>query len=115
MSKNGRLKRFHSADALSLQIKTTKKHKMISTQITITIKRSEWECYIDTPDSVIETINNYFAFVLQSRDTALEAQAEIFKFMCMFSEFGFYDSEPRQCATDTINDFFGTSLSRWDS
>ena len=88
---------------------------MIRHQITVEIKRSEWECYIDTPDSVIETINNYFAFVLQSRDTALEAQAEIFKFMCMFSEWGFYDSEPRQCATDTINEFFGASLSRWDS
>jgi len=88
---------------------------MNSTQITVTLKRSEWECYIDTPDSVIETINNYFAFVLQSRDTALEAQAEIFKFMCMFSEFGFYDSEPRQIATDTINTFFKSNLSRWDS
>jgi hypothetical protein len=88
---------------------------MISTQITVTLKRSEWECYIDTPDSVIETINNYFAFVLQSRDTALEAQAEIFKFMCMFSEFGFYDSEPRQVATDTINTYFNSDLSRWDS
>ncbi len=88
---------------------------MIKTQITVEITRSEWECFIDTPDSVIETINNYFAFVLQSRDTALEAQAGIFKFMNRFSEWGFYDSEPRQCATDTINEFFGTSLSRWDS
>ncbi len=88
---------------------------MIKTQITVEITRSEWECFIDCPDTIIETINHHFAFVLQSRDTALEAQAEIFKFMNMFSEFGFYDSEPRQCATDTINEFFGTSLSRWDS
>ena len=57
---------------------------MNSTPQIVNLKRSEWECFIDCPDSVIETINNYFSFVLQSRDTALEAQAEIFKFMCMF-------------------------------
>ena len=88
---------------------------MNRSQITIELKCSQWECYIDTPDTIIETINHYFSFVLQSRDTALEAQAEIFKFMCMFSEWGFYDSEPRQAATDTINTHFGSSLSRWDS
>ena len=81
----------------------------------IHLKRSEWEAYVDCPDTIIETINHYFSFVLQSRDTALEAQAEIFKFMNMFSEWGFYDSEPRQVATDTINTYFGSSLSRWDS
>ena len=81
----------------------------------IYLKRSEWECYIDTPDTIIETINHYFSYVLQSRDTALEAQAEIFKFMNMFSEWGFYDSEPRQAATDTINTHFDSDLSRWDS
>lgn len=81
----------------------------------IHLKRSQWECYTDCPDTIIETINHYFSYVLQSRDTALEAQAEIFKFMCMFSEWGFYDSEPRQAATDTINTHFGSSLSRWDS
>ena len=81
----------------------------------VNLKRSQWECYIDTPDTIIETINNYFSFVLQSRDTALEAQAEIFKFMNMFSEWGFYDSECRQAATDTINTHFDSSLSRWDS
>ena len=88
---------------------------MNRSQITIELKRSQWECYIDTPDTIIESINHYFAYVLQSRDTALEAQAEIFKFMNMFSEFGFYDSEPRQVATNTINEFFGSDLSRWDS
>jgi hypothetical protein len=88
---------------------------MNKTQITVELKRSEWECFIDCPDTIIETINHYFSYVLQSRDTALEAQAEIFKFMCMFSEWGFYDSEPRQVATDIINTQFGSSLSRWDS
>ena len=88
---------------------------MISTQITVTLKRSEWEVYIDTPDTIIEGINQYFAYVLQSRDTALEAQAEIFKLMNLYSEFGFYDSEPRQVATDTINTYFKSDLSRWDS
>ncbi len=81
----------------------------------VQLKRSEWECYIDTPDTIIETINQYFSFVIQSRNTGLEAQNEIFKFMCMFSEWGFYDSEPRQVATDLINHTYKTNLSRWDS
>ena len=79
------------------------------------LKRSEWEAYIDCPDTIIETINHYFSFVLQSRDTALEAQSDIFKFMFTFRDSGFYDSEPRQVATDIINTHFGSNLSRWDS
>ena len=81
--------------------------------IIIELKRSEWECYIDTPDSIIDTINSYFSYVLQTKENAFDAQAEIFKFLNMFSEWGFADSEPMQAATVAINKRYKTNLTRW--
>ena len=81
--------------------------------IIINLKRSQWECYIDTPDSIIETINSYFSYVLQTRENAFDAQTEIFKFLELHSEWGFYDSECLQVATDTINKHFKSNLTRW--
>ena len=81
--------------------------------IIIELKRSQWECYIDTPDSIIDTINSYFSYVLQTKENAFDAQAEIFKFMDMFSEWGFRDSEPMQAATNAINKRYKTNLTRW--
>ena len=86
---------------------------MTRTPMTVTLKRSEWECYTDTPDSIIETINSYFSYVLSTKDNAFDAQAEIFKFMGMFNEFGFLDSECLECATRVINRYFDSYLSRW--
>ena len=85
------------------------------TMIIINLKRSMWECYIDTPDSVIETINGYFSYVIANNKNAKDAQQEIYKLMCMYSEWGFADSEPLQNATDTINNVYNTQLTRWDS
>ena len=86
---------------------------MTRTPMTVTIKRSEWECYTDTPDTIIETINSYFSYVLSTKDNAFDAQSEIFKFLNMFSEFGFMDSECLECATRVINRYFNSYLSRW--
>ena len=85
------------------------------TMIIINLKRSMWECYTDTPDSVIETINGYFGYVIANNKNAKDAQQEIYKLMCMYSEWGFADSEPLQNATDTINNVYNTQLTRWDS
>ena len=78
------------------------------------IKRSQWECYTDTPDSVIETINAYFGYVLTTNDNANDAQAEMYHFLNMFTEWGFRDSECDQCTTDNVNKFYKSNLSRWD-
>lgn len=86
---------------------------MNSTPRIVQLKRSQWECYTDTPDSIIETINHYFSYVLVNYANAFDAQAEIFKFLNFFSEWGFYDSECLQVATDTLNSHFKSNLSRW--
>lgn len=81
--------------------------------VIINLKRSQWECYTDTPDSIIETINEYFSYVLQTKENAFDAQAEIFKFLGFFSEWGFLDSECLQAATDSINKRYKSNLTRW--
>jgi len=83
--------------------------------VIINLKRSQWEVYIDTPDTVIETVNGYFSYVIANNKSAKDAQQEIYKLMCMYSEWGFVDSEPLQNATDTINNVYNTQLTRWDS
>ena len=80
----------------------------------VNLKRSEWECYIDTPDSVIETINGYFGYVIANNTNPVDVQREMFRFMGMYSEWGFYDSEPLQVATNTINNSFNSNLDRWE-
>ena len=86
---------------------------MNSTPHIVQLKRSQWECYTDTTDATIETINHYFSFVLLSEENAFDAQTEIFKFLELHSEWGFYDSECLQVATDTINKHFKSDLTRW--
>ena len=86
---------------------------MNSTPQIVQLKRSQWECYIDCPDSIIETINTYFSYVLVTYRNAFDAQAEIFKYLEFFSEWGFYDSECLQAATDTLNSHFKSNLTRW--
>ena len=81
----------------------------------VELKRSEWECYTDTPDNVIATINGYFTGVLDKYFDAVEAQKEIYRFMDLFQEFGFSDSEPSQTATDLINKYYKTNINRWAS
>ena len=81
----------------------------------VSLKRSQWECYTDTPDSIIETINGYFSMVLTTEETPIDAQAEIYKFLGFYKEFGFSDSECSQVATNVINNYFKSNLTRWDA
>ena len=82
--------------------------------IIINLKRSMWECYMDTPDSVIETINGYFGYVIANNKNPIDVQREMFRFMGMYSEWGFYDSECLQVATDTINNCYNSNIDRWE-
>jgi hypothetical protein len=81
----------------------------------VELKRSEWECYIDTPDSVIETINSYFTYVLDQKSNAFEAQREMYKFGEMFREWGFTDSECNEVITRVINKKYKSNINRWSS
>ena len=80
----------------------------------VTLKRSEWECYIDTPDNVIETINGYMSSILTFESDAIEAQRKAYEFLDLFKEWGFSDSEPSQSITDVINKRFKTTIDRWE-
>lgn len=81
----------------------------------VQLKRSQWECYIDTPDSIIATINGYFTRVLVDCMDPITAQAKIYGFMDMYSEWGFSDSEPHQSATNEINKYYKSNIDRWES
>lgn len=89
-------------------------HNTQNTMFTVTLKRSQWECYTDTPDSVIATINGYFSRILTDKPAVLEAQREIYHFLSMYTEWGFSDSECHQAATDVINKYYKTSIDRWE-
>lgn len=79
----------------------------------VTLKRSEWQCYIDTPDGVIGTINGYFSRLLFDGTDPVEVQREMYKFCDMFKEWGFSDSECNEMVTQTINKRFKSNINRW--
>ena len=81
----------------------------------VTLKRSQWDCYVDTPDIIIATINGYFSRVLDDCLDAVTAQDRIYKFMELYKEWGFSDSECNQAATDEINRYYKTRIDRWAS
>ena len=79
----------------------------------VTLKRSQWDCYVDTPDSIIATVNGFFSSVLDSSLDAVTAQKRIYDFMSLYKEWGFNDSECNQAATDEINKYYKTNIDRW--
>ena len=80
----------------------------------VNLKRSEWECYTDTPDSIIETINAFFSDILKCESDPVEAQRRAYAFNELYSEWGFYDSECNQVTTNVINKYYKTNLDRWE-
>ena len=80
---------------------------------TITLKRSEWECYTDTPDHVIETVNGFFTLLLADSDDAINAQSVMYRYLGKYPKWGFCDSECNEVVTRTINKYYGTELDRW--
>ena len=80
---------------------------------TITLKRSEWECYVDTPDHVIDAVNSFFTLLLADSDDAINAQSVMYRYLGKYAEWGFCDSECNEVVTRTINKYYGTTLDRW--
>tara|TARA_R110001592_G_scaffold57542_1_gene174808 strand:+ start:115 stop:393 length:279 start_codon:yes stop_codon:yes gene_type:complete len=80
----------------------------------VNLKRSEWECYVDCPDTVIETINTQLSDIFKCESDPLEAQRLSYEFMSLFKEWGFSDSEPMQALTDRVNYIFKSNLDRWE-
>ena len=80
---------------------------------TITLKRSEWECYIDTPDDVLDKVNSFFTLLLADSDDAINTQSVMYRYLGVYSEWGFCGSECNEVVTQTINKYYGTKLDRW--
>lgn len=74
--------------------------------MTVTLTKDDWQCYVHTPDWVINDINQEFDFVLASSKTAGEAQYRIFQMLDNFDMYGFRDTECNHVATDTVNKHF---------
>lgn len=90
---------------------------MIVTQETINITRSEWECYINTPDVVIATLNKELSEILNTTSSPRWAQRRMYNFIddYGYNEWGFADSECNQVITDVINKYYKSNISRWES
>ena len=86
---------------------------MIISREKVSISRSEWQCYIDTPDSVIDIINEEFSEILLTTTSPVYAQKRIYDFCAKYNEWGFSDSECNQMATDVINQYYKSDINRW--
>tara|TARA_B100002019_G_C21198392_1_gene562631 strand:- start:102 stop:386 length:285 start_codon:yes stop_codon:yes gene_type:complete len=86
---------------------------MIISREKVSISRSEWQCYIDTPDSVIDIINEEFSEILLTTTSPVYAQKRIYDFCEKYKEWGFSDSECNQMATDVINQYYKSDINRW--
>ena len=90
---------------------------MIVTPEQLKITRKEWECYIDTPDDVIEQVNLELLSILNSSTSPRWAQKRTYDFFEKnnYMEHGFLDSECMQVATNAINKYYNSSIDRWES
>ena len=88
---------------------------MIVTQELLSIKRSEWECYTDTPDTVVVLVNTGILEILNTTNSPVWAQKRIYEFFTdnNYDQYGFNDSECNQVATDVINKYYNSSINRW--
>ena len=86
---------------------------MIVTLEKLEVKRSEWECYIDTPDVVIEAVNELVLEILNTTHHPVLAQKRIYDALFDYREYGFIDSECNQTATDVINKYYNSNIDRW--
>jgi len=86
---------------------------MIISREKLEIKRSEWECYIDTPDVVIEEVNELFLEILNTTHHPVLAQKRIYDALFDYREYGFIDSECSQVATCIINKYYNSYIDRW--
>ena len=87
---------------------------MIVEQEKLVIKRSEWECHIDTPDVVIEQVNKEFLEILNTTHSPVWAQKRFYEFVDGYDQYGFRDSECNRVATDVINKYYNSNITRWD-
>jgi len=79
----------------------------------VNLNRSDWQCYLDTPDDVIKQVNSFFTLILPDCKTPVQAQGVMYDYLDAYVEWGFLDSECCQVVTDVINKHFNSSIHRW--
>ena len=81
----------------------------------VEVSRKEWECYVDTPDSIIKDVNSGITEILMTTHNPVMAQKRIYDFLDLYRTYGFSDSECQSIATDIINAYYKSSINRWAS
>lgn len=84
---------------------------MIISNNKIQILKSEWKCNSDTPNYIIEDINNYVLNTLNSIKTASYARKKICAYLNdNYKNYGFSDFNCTRTITEIINKFYSTNL-----
>ena len=78
---------------------------MTTTTFTATSKK-DWQCYLDTPDYIVDAVNSMTNAILMTQDKPKSALARIFIVLDMFREYGFRDTECENVATNIVNTHF---------
>lgn len=81
----------------------------------VEVSRKEWECYVDTPDSIIKDVNSGITEILMTTHNPVMAQKRIYEFLTLYKTYGFRDSECESVATDIINVYYDSYINRWAS
>ena len=88
--------------------------KVTKDKIECSIK--EWDCYVrHTPLHVVEDVNQNILSILSSTHSPVWAQKRIYDFLYQHKQYGFRDSECEQVATDIINSYYNSNITRFDS
>ena len=79
----------------------------------------EWDCYnnssFQTPLDVVEEVNSNILIILSTSHSPVWAQNRIYNFLNLYMEYGFRDSECEEVATQIINEYYNSTIDRWDA
>jgi hypothetical protein len=70
------------------------------------MSREDWECYLDTPDEVVELINSFCQKALDTAEDPKSALLCIYQVLNNFVEFGLRDTECDHVAVKVVNAHF---------
>ena len=81
----------------------------------IELTREQWDCYLHTPQNLVEKINNSFSKILENSVSPEMALRNMYVLLCSYIEYGFRDTECEQVVVDEINKYFydEDDVDRW--
>ena len=66
----------------------------------------EWQCYLDTPQVIVDAVNILVEDILEDTDTSIEALQGVFNMLDVFQHYGFRDTECEHVAVEIINNYY---------